>query len=115
MYCQPQEIISAVNRTGGGAIYRKKFNIRNMREASLHLKISANVIVTIWGSNHPDAVDTADTYWIDLTDLFTGGSSSMTNIEDVCFFSGKIMDNYMLKQVVNNATNEVYAYVAGNV
>lgn len=93
------------------ATYRKVFNRESYRGASLHLRCSGGVIMTVWGSNDPDADNTADTGWVDLSNSIIG-AANLTDGEGLYFIdTDQMTDKMMIKYVTSDATNAIDAFI----
>lgn len=82
------------------------------KDLSTHRKITAGgtVDITLWGTNNPDADDTADTDWVDITaDYFakaTSGTSEVAEVSENIFFM-----KLMIKVVTTGTTNLIDVYI----
>lgn len=93
------------------ATYRKVFNRESYRGASLHLRCSGGVTMTVWASNDPDADTTADTGWVDISSSVLG-AASIVDTEGLYFIdTDQMTDKMMIKYVTSDATNAIDAFV----
>lgn len=121
-YTEPEHIVD-FDSTGASTI-RKIIPFESYKNLSIHWKLATNnaadtTTLTFWATNNPDADNTADTDWVDVSTAILGAASkSATGLagseEDIAFMdTSKIAHNFMIKIVTvgTGNTNAADVYV----
>jgi len=103
----------------GAATSRYVIPMEGYRFASIHAKLTAGAgdtnTMTVWASNNPDADDSADTDWVDIsTDVIGAASLAAANsTEEAIYFIdiSTIPMKLMIKIVTTGSANAADVYV----
>lgn len=90
---------------------RKVVSLENYKDLSITWILSGGVIMTFWVSDDPDADDSADTGWQDVTNDFTG-SATQEDSSGSALVATVRAPKLMVKYITSDASNATNVWVS---